>query len=110
MTRYLRSVKPPAPGRITGIALHVPLDGGSLLALALLGRLLVVLSSAQLCQNACFLASPLEAPECCIEMFTLSYAYTWHRLSNVGFMARQKNRPAKAGTQAANNSGAPSLL
>ena len=54
------------------------LDGRSLLAFALLGGLLVVLSSAELCQNTGLLACALEPAQRGIEMFTFSYSNAWH--------------------------------
>src|SRR5690606_18671660 len=80
-----RSVEPLAPGRLARHALQVPLDGGRLLALALLRRLLVELAAAQLGQHAGFLAGTLEAPQRGIEILVLFYANTRH--TKIGFLA-----------------------
>jgi hypothetical protein len=53
-------------------------DGRRFLALAFLRRLLVVLTPAQLCQNAGFLAGTLEAAQSTVKMFTFSDSYARH--------------------------------
>jgi N6-L-threonylcarbamoyladenine synthase len=54
------------------------LDGGGLLALALLGGLFVELATAHLGENAGFFAGPLEAAHGDFKRFVIFYAYIWH--------------------------------
>src|SRR5262249_20472299 len=64
---------------VAGDALHVALDGGSLLALALLRRLFVELAAAELGENAGLLAGALEAPQGGIEVLILTHSHARHR-------------------------------
>jgi len=56
------------------------LYSGSFLALTFLGGLFVVLTPAQLCQNAGFLACALKPAQSTIKMFAFSYSYARHIL------------------------------
>lgn len=68
----------------------MPLDGGGLLAFALLRRLFVELAAAQLGQNAGLLAGALEAAQRGVEIFVFFNANTGHKASNLW----SKNSPA----------------
>lgn len=90
------SVQPRTSSASTQIALHVPFDGSSFLALTFLSRLFVVFASTQLCQNAGLLAGSLETTQCCIEVLAFSDPNAWHTKS---LKDDPKNRPAKAGSR-----------
>src|SRR5438309_720837 len=64
---------------VAGYALHVALDGGGLLALALLRGLFVELAPTQLGENAGLLAGSLETPQGGIEVLVLTHANARHR-------------------------------
>ena len=59
-------------------ALQVPFDGGSFFALALLRRLLVILTAAQLGEDTRLFTGTLEASQCSVEVLILFYANTRH--------------------------------
>jgi hypothetical protein len=79
----LESVQAFALGVFPRDALQVTLDGGSFLALAFLGWLLVKLTAAQFRQNAGFLTGTLEAAQGGIEIFIFFYANTGHTNSGL---------------------------
>src|SRR5262245_17215595 len=84
MTEASGSVESTAPcGRGPEVALHVPLYGRGLLALAFLGRFLVDLASSQLGQHAGLLARSLETAQGRVEVFAFSYTDARHRNSLV---------------------------
>src|SRR4029077_1597220 len=64
---------------VAGDALHVALDGGGLLALALLRGLLVELAPAQLGENAGLLAGAFETPQGGVEVLILTDTNARHR-------------------------------
>jgi len=67
-----------ALGFVAGRALQVAFDGGGLLTLALLRRLLVILAAAQLCQDTGLLAGALEAAQRGVKILILFYTNTGH--------------------------------
>src|SRR5438309_9025626 len=74
-----RFALPGAAHAVAGYALHVALDGGGLLALALLRGLFVELAPTQLGENAGLLAGSLETPQGGIEVLVLTHANARHR-------------------------------
>src|SRR3982074_990370 len=64
---------------VAGHALHVALDGGRLLALALLRGLFIELAPTQLGENAGLLAGPFETPQGGIEVLVLTNTNARHR-------------------------------
>src|SRR5213082_2180993 len=74
-----RFALPGAAHAVAGHALHVALDGGGLLALALLRGLFIELAPTQLGENAGLLAGSLEAPQGGIEVLVLTHANARHR-------------------------------
>ena len=73
----MESIQATAPVGFPGIALELPLDGGGLLAFALLGRLFVVLAPPQFGQDAGLLAGALETTQSCVEMLVFSDSNAW---------------------------------
>ena len=69
------SVEPRAPVGLPRHTLLLALDRGSLLALALLRRLLVELATTEFSEDARFFAGPLETPEGGVKMLVFSYSY-----------------------------------
>src|SRR2546423_15163315 len=74
-----RFALPGAAHAVAGYALHVALDGGGLLALALLRGLFIELAPTQLGENAGLLAGSLETPQGGIEVLVLTHANARHR-------------------------------
>src|ERR1700733_558469 len=68
---------------IARYALHVPLDGGGLLAFSFLRGLLVEFAPSQLGEPACLLPGPLETPQGGVEILVLAYSNTRHLNSNL---------------------------
>jgi hypothetical protein len=68
------------PGDRARVAFQVALDGGCLLALAFLGRLLIELAPAKLGQYTGFFARALETPQGSVEVLTFSYTDAWHEV------------------------------
>src|SRR6266513_1349347 len=68
-----------AADAVAGYALHVALDGGGFLALALLRGLFIELAPTQLGENAGLLAGSLEAPQGGIEVLILPHTNARHR-------------------------------
>src|SRR5262245_3752475 len=76
-----RSVESTTPcGRGARVALHVPLHGSGLLALAFLSGFLVKLSASQLGQYAGFFTGTFETAERRVEVLALSYSDARHRI------------------------------
>jgi hypothetical protein len=68
---------------VPGDALHVALDGGGFLSFPLLRGLFVEFASAQLSENAGFLASTLETAQGGIEILILANTDAGHRNPNL---------------------------
>src|SRR3984893_9401022 len=80
---------------VAGHALHVALDGGGLLALALLRGLFVELAPTQLGENAGLLAGAFETPQGGIEVLVLTNTNARHRnLKSLIGMGISSDRPA----------------
>src|SRR5256886_4132511 len=77
--RHGRCALPGAAHAVAGHALHVALDGGGLLALALLRGLFIELAPTQLGENAGLLAGSLEPRQGGIEVLVLTHANARHR-------------------------------
>ena len=71
-------VKALALGLFARQALHVALNSGSFLTLALLRRLLVVLTTTKLGQDSSLFTGTLEAAQGSIKILVLFYANAWH--------------------------------
>src|SRR6266513_664208 len=99
---------------VAGYALHVALDGGGLLALALLRGLFIELAPTQLGENAGLLAGSLEAPQGGIEVLVLTHANARHRnLKSLIGMGISPERPVLRKTGpvegAGDSKGAPGI-
>src|ERR1700691_587706 len=68
---------------IARYALHMPLDGGGLLAFSFLRGLLVEFAPSQLGEHACLLTRPFETPQGGVEILVLAYSNTRHRNPNL---------------------------
>ena len=53
---------------------------GGFFSFPLLGRFLVILAPAQLCEHPGFLAGALETPQSGVEVLTFPDTDTWHRV------------------------------
>src|SRR5262249_58698578 len=94
---------------VAGDALHVPLDGGRLLALALLRGLLVELAPAQLREDARLLAGTLEAPQGGIEILVFADANARHQ-NLKSLESQEKPKPAAEASTRAPATQGPCIL
>src|SRR5436853_550535 len=101
-----RFALPGAAHAVAGYALHVALDGGGLLALALLRGLFIELAPTQLGENAGLLAGSLETPQGGIEVLVLTHANARHRnLKSLIGMGIPPDRLAPGKPQAGRGAG-----
>src|SRR5256885_13217348 len=109
-----RFALPGAAHAVAGYALHVALDGGGLLALALLRGLFIELAPPQLGENAGLLARSLETPQGGIEVLVLTHANARHRnlksLIGMGISPTGgRSGNFQAGRGAGDSKGAPGI-
>ena len=71
----------------------MPFDRSGFLAFALLGRFLVELTAAQLCQNTGLFAGALKTAQSCIEVFAFSNSDAGHQGLTITVV--EKKRPAR---------------
>src|SRR2546430_13469318 len=99
-----RFALPGAAHAVAGYALHVALDGGGLLALALLRGLFIELAPPQLGENAGLLSVSLETPQGGIEVLLVMHPERLRRtLEPLVGLGISPDRPAEAETSG--NSG-----